>query len=248
MLNSVVVTRVMRNVQLPEDGSTAAVQAQTDILSYINEVANDVWKRRWWREYIITGTYTVPVGVNRIALTSIVPDSGFTASGGRALSFYEVVGIRAGNTPLTPEDPGVINFLNASIWDQTATTPAKWVSFGRDGVRLLGGYQQATLLSFIGKAGFTEMTSSEEWVMDNEDALIEGATGMFIRDNDYDDNRAAGHFQLMEAEIQKMVDAAEAQAGNVKRLVPLFPWTDYPYGGNWNRLNISPTGIGFGNY
>lgn len=244
MINSDIQTRVMRNVQRPSDGSSAATQALTDILQYVNECARDVWKRRVWREYLITGKYTVPAATSRITLAQITPDSGYSAAGGRTTAFYEVIGIRQGSLSLMPEDPGAINWTNPNVWDDSTTAPARWVSLGRDGVRLLGAYQTPTQLSFIGKAAWADMIASDTWVMDNENLLIAGATACFIRDNDYDQNRKAERMTEYEQEVQKMVDAAEAQAGNMKRIIPLSPWTDQMYAGSWNGSNISPTGVG----
>lgn len=218
-------SRVLRNAQISEDASTSSVQALADAKQYLNERAKDVWKRRLWREYVILGTYTVPASTRAIALASITPDSGYsTSANGYSAVFHEIVAIREGSDPLMPEDPGAINAVQAEQWALT-TSPVKFVNRGGSGIHLLGYWSSATALSFFGKAAFTDMGDSETWCLRNDECLIAGATGDMIRDNDRDDNRANIRYNEFGAEIQKMIDAAEVQGANNKRIVPVLPWT-----------------------
>ncbi len=233
-----IASAILRNVQIDEDSSAPSVLALADAKAYANERAKNVWSRRLWREYIILGTFTVPASTKRIALTDIVVDSGFTAGSGFDDLFEEVVAIREGSNPLLPQDPGAINAVKPDDWAST-TSPVKFVNRGASGLFLLGEYSAATALSFFGKAKFQTITDAETWILRNEQCLIEGGTGDFIRDHDRDDNRAKIRYDAYEAEIMKMIDAQEVQGANIKRVIPINPWTkNLP-----SRRNFTVTGI-----
>lgn len=220
-------SRVLRNVQIPEDTSTAGVQALADAKQYLNERARDVWKRRLWREYLILGTFEVPAATRNIALASITPSTGFTTSAnGYSAAFFEIAGVREGDSPLIAEDSTAINAVSAELWTTTGS-PVSFINRGQSGIVLLGEYDTATVLSFMGKAAFADLADGETWCLNNENCLIAGATGDMLRDHDRDDQRAAGRYAEYEAEIAKLIDAAEVQGANRRRLVPLMPWTDY---------------------
>lgn len=224
---SQLVSKILRNIQVDEDGSAPAVQAQTDALSYLNERALDVWKRRLWREYIITGYYSVPANTRKIDLSSITVDSIFSSGSGRAGSFHEVFAIRNGNSPLTPVDPGSINSLDPSLWASTSN-PSQFVNLGQDGILLLGTFSEATTLYFAGKAAYLDLVAASTWILDSEGtALVEGVTGDMIRDHDRDDNRATIRYKKYEEEIAKLIDAQEVQGSNIKQIIPANPWTGY---------------------
>lgn len=221
-----IAARVFRNAQIPSGNGAGSQQALVDAKQYINERARDVWKRRLWREYLILGTFTVPAGEQIIKLSDIVVDPRFnTSANGYLAAFYEIAGVRLGENPLMAEDPGAINLLRADLWEQT-TTPVSFVNRGRNGIYLLGVFQSDSMLSFFGKAAFQDLTDSETWCIDNENCLIAGATGDIIRDNDRDDKRCSIRYQEYEAEIAKLIDAAEMQGANVKRIIPVNPWTN----------------------
>lgn len=236
-------SRALRNAQIPEDGSTAAVQALADAKSWINERARDVWKRRHWREYVILGSFTVPANTQRIALTDIVPDTGFnTSANGYNATFFEISAIRSGTVGFQPEDAGAINNVQPDLW-ANGTTPAlfpiKFVNRGQSGVFLLGTYSTPTLLNFFGKANFQDLADSDTWVLNNENCLIAGGTADILRANDRDDARSGTWYQEYESEIAKLIDQAEVQGANIKRIIPLDPWTDLQ---NRNQLDTSLTG------
>lgn len=232
-------SKVLRNVQIPEDGSAPALQALSDAKSYLNERAADVWQRRLWREFLILGTYTVPRGTQVIGLTSIVPDANFNISAnGYNAVFSEIVAVRQGSMPIFAQDATAINMIQPDAW-AAGTSPVQFVNRGQNGIFLLGSFTEDTALSFFGKANSQTIGDSETWILDNMlQALIEGASGDLIRDNDRDDNRASLRYQSYGAEIAKLIDAQEVQGANLKRIIPRNPWTLNPN----MMLNISPTG------
>ncbi len=219
------VTRAMRDAQIPEDSSTAGVQAQTDAGQYINECARDVWKRRLWEEYLILGTFTVPASTSRIALSDIVVSSGYsTSANGYKNTFHEIIAVREGSNPLMPEDAGAIQKLQADLWVAT-TSPVLFVNRGQNGITLLGQYSTATALGFFGKGDFQDLTTGETWVLANENCLIAGAAAKLIEYHERNPGRAQLMYQAYEAEIAKMILQREEQGANIKRVVPLNPWT-----------------------
>jgi hypothetical protein len=218
--------RVLRNIGIPNDASTPVTQAKTDINQFINEAARDVWKRRAWREYIITGNYSVPADTRFIPFASITVDTGFPSSAnGLASSFAEVITAREGNNILLPFDPGSGTFVDSEFWTRT-TAPNQFLNRGTQGVLLGGVYSAATTLRFVGKANFQDLTSAETWIMDNENCLIAGATWKMMQAYDKDDIAAKDWQNEFEAEIAKMIDAAENQGGNSKKITPIYPFTD----------------------
>jgi hypothetical protein len=218
-------TRVLRNVQIPEDSTVPSVQALADAKQFINERARDVWSRRNWPEFFILGSYTIPASTQRIALSSITPDTGFSTSGnGYNATFFSAVSIRSGVNNIAAEDPGIIHRLQADLWANTAT-PTTMINRGQNGLFLMGQYSSPTVLNFYGKANFQDLTDSETWLLNNEYVLISGATGDMIKYNDRDNERAGISYQEFEAGIAKMIDAIDNQAGNLKRFVPQNPWT-----------------------
>jgi hypothetical protein len=218
--------RVLRNVGIPNDSSSTATQAKTDINQYINELARDVWKRRMWREYIITGSYYIPSGAKYVSFSLITVDSGYPSSGnGLSSEFAEISSIREGSNILLPFDPGSGVFTDSEFWTRT-TSPSHFINRGTQGVLLGGQYSTSTTLRFIGKANFQDLGASETWIMDNENCLIAGATWKMMQAFDKDDVSSQQWQSEFEAEISKMVDAAENQAGNVKKIVPIMPFTD----------------------
>lgn len=230
---------VLRNCQIPEDTSESSVKALADAKAYLNERANDVWSRRLWREFIILGTYTVPAGAQTIALADIVIDTRFNTAGkGYDNKFDEVAGMRQGSNPLLPEDPGAINMARADLWEYNGS-PVRFITRGKSGLFLLGSFTQDTVLSFFGKAKSKDLSDSETWILDNDQCLIAGASGDMIRDNDRDDNRAQIRYTEYEGEIAKMIDAAEAQGANLKRVIPWNPFTNH---GNAQLIDTSKTG------
>lgn len=232
---------VLRDVEVLED--SANTQALTDCKNYINERANDIYRRRTWGEYVVLGSFAVPASTYFIRPSDVVLDAGFPAGNGRAATLSEFTSVRKGDVPLIAEDQGAINLTLASLWTST-TEPFKYVNLGQKGVRLLGYYSSETTLSFFGKAGFQDLTASETWIMDEDGkALIKGAAADMMKYHDRDDNRANALYGEYEAEIAKLVDAAEVQRGNVKRLIPLFPHTD-----QYNRFQMDTTKTGAGNY
>lgn len=216
---------VLRNVQIPEDSSTAGVQALADAKSYINERARDVWKQRAWPEYMILGTVSVAAGAQTFALSDITIRSGFgTAGSGYAGTFYGIVALRNTTTPLMPEDPNAIQKIQADLWDSTSS-PVLYINRGKNGLFLLGQYAAATTLSIFGKSNFQDLTDGETWILDNENCLIAGATGDMLRDHDRDDNRASIRYAEYQAELIKMVNERESQFAKMTRIIPLNPWT-----------------------
>lgn len=216
---------VLRDVQIPEDATAPSILALADAKVYLNERARDVWKRRVFPEYLILGSYTIPASTRRIALSNITPDSGFTTSArGYNASFYDVVAIREGTNQIIPEDPGAVNRVQTDFFSRT-TSPNMFVNLGQSGIFLNGYWPTATVLNFIGKAAFQDLTDSETWIIDNENCLIAGATGDMIRDFSKDDQRAMIRYQEYEAEIAKIIDNLEGQSANKKRVIPYRPWT-----------------------
>lgn len=238
-------SRVLRNVQIPEDSSTAGVQALADAKQYLNERARDVWKRRLWREYLILGTCSVPAATRNIALSDIAPSAGFTTSAnGYSAVFFEIAAVREGSVPLMAEDMTAINAVRADLWTNTKT-PVRFVNRGQSGIVLMGEYAEATTLSFMGKAAFADIADGETWCLNNENCLIAGATGDMLRDHDRDDQRAASRYQEYESEIAKLIDAAEVQGANQRRIVPAMPWTDF---GDQLLIDTSKTGTRLNGY
>jgi hypothetical protein len=222
---SQMVSCVLRNAQIPEDSTTPSLQAAVDAAAFLNERAEKIWALRNWPEFFILGSYTVPANTQRIALSSITPDTGFTTSAnGYNATFALAVSLRSGVNNIQAEDPSIIHRVRADLWSNT-DTPTSMVNRGQNGFMLLGAYPTATVLNFYGKANFQALTDSETWILGNDHALIMGATADLIKWNDRDDPRSAPCYQEMDAEIQKMIDKVENQMGNIKRIVPQNPWT-----------------------
>lgn len=221
-------TRVLRNVQIPEDSTTSSVQSLADAKQYLNEAHHDVWGRRVWRESIIFGTFSVPAGTKAIALTDIVVDSGYSTSGfGYNAAFSEIIAVRNGDIPFVPADVTAINAMDPSAWART-TAPVSFFNRGEKGINLLGQFAEATTLSFLGKSNSQDLADGEIWYLDSEGAaLLEKATGDMIRDHDRDDNRAAIRYAKFAAEVQALIDLQEVQGANIRRITPYAPWTAY---------------------
>lgn len=231
----------LRNIQLPEDTSTPAVQALADAKLFHDERCRKIWQLKHWPEFVILGSFSVPIGTFRVALSDIVVDSSFTAGGGYAASFDKIVAVREGINPLLPEDMGAINLVQADAWAST-TAPVRFVSAGQSGIRLLGSYTVATTLSFFGKAAIGTIADSASFILDCEDALIAGITSDLMRISERDSARAMEFEQIFENEVRKMINARESQAANIKRIIPLSPWTA---GFGYNTgADISKTGGG----
>lgn len=233
--------RVLREAQIPDDSGAASVLAQADILNYIDERARDIWGRRSWREYLILGSFSVPADTHLISLSSITPDSSFAALsgyGGYSNVFAEVKAIREGTTPFLPEDADAINTMQADLWAST-TTPVQFVNLGKRGIYLLGTFTTATTLNFFGKADFSNLETTDQWILGNDLCLIYGATADLIRANDRDTQRSLIWEQRFNAEIQKLIDLSEVQAASIKRFIPGVPWTDLQ---NTNQFDTSVTG------
>lgn len=236
---SQIASRVLRNVEIPEDASTT--QALADVKQYVNERARDIWKRRPWGEYNIHGTFTVPADTRIVNLSDIVAEAAYTSGNGYRAGFAEIISVRQGDARLLAEDQGAVDAIRPSWWDNESL-PTRFVNQGKKGIRLLGVYATATELSFFGKADFQDLTDAETWVMDNENALIFGASADFLKFHERDDNRADKSYQQYEAEVSKLVSAAEAQRGNAKRIIPRDPFTDSS--GLWGTFDDSKTGTG----
>ncbi len=229
-LFSVLASAVLRNVQIPEDATAPSVLALADAKKYLNERHHDVWARRLWRESIILGTFSVPAGTKRIALTDIVVDTGFGSAGsGYSGTFVEIMGVREGNNPLLAEDASAINLIDASIWART-TSPVSFINRGSNGILLNGAYSEATTLSFFGKSDSQDLADGETWVLDPQgQAILEGATGDMIRDHDRDDNRARVRYDLFQGEVAALIDQQAVQGANSMRVIPVNPWTAFGY-------------------
>jgi hypothetical protein len=231
-------SRVLRDIQMEEDSSTT--QALTDAKQYLNERARDIWERRTWDEFTVLGSYTVAAQTRDIALSSISIDSAFAAGNGRDDVAAEILSVREGDTRLEAEDPGAVNRIQPSLWSGTGT-PYRYVNLGGSGIHLLGYYSSATALSFVCKAAFQTMGDSEKWILGNDEGIIRGAAGDMIKFYERDENRANAYYAQYEASIAKLVDQSMGQRANIRRFIPLMPWTDIDDGG---RLDISRTGSG----
>lgn len=235
-----IASRVLRNLQIPENTDASSVQALADVKQYIDERARKVWAGRHWPEYVILGTYTIPANTFTMTLANIIVDSGFTSGSGFNASFYDVAAIRQGSSPLLPEDMGAINMVQADAWAQNGP-PIRFVNKGKSGIHLLGNFVAATTLSFFGKADFQTMSDTETWILDHEDCLIAGATADMLKYHERDYERSAQEEQNFMNEIGKMIHIREAQGANIKRFIPIAPWTGYDYNQN-NDINTSVTG------
>jgi hypothetical protein len=219
-------SRVLRDVEIPEDSSTSGVQALADAKQYLNEAAQEVHGKRLWREYLILGTYAVPASTKRIGLSDIVVSDGFSTSGyGYNAEFMEIAAIREGSDPILPEDAGAISLADPTAWTQTSS-PVKFVNCGQNGIYLLGEYSTATTLSFMGKAKFQDLTDNETWVMAGDLCIMALAASKMLRSFDRDDGRANMKLEESNGYLMAMIDQAENQGGNLKRFVPVMPFTD----------------------
>lgn len=220
------VLKVLRNIGIPNDSSTPTASAKTDIAEIINELAQDVVDRRLWREYILTGSYTIPASQRFITFAQITVDSGFpSAASGISPTFAEIASISDGSIVLLPEDPTSGARMAVDAFTST-DTPTRFVNRGTQGVMLLGTYGVATALKFVGKATFQDIGASESWIISQPDLLICGATWRMMQAYDKDDVAAQAWQQAYENGIAKMVDQAENQGGNTKRIIPAMPFTD----------------------
>lgn len=234
---------VLRDTQIPEDTSTAGVQALADAKQFLNESWLDLWGRRNWPESFILGSYTVPASTNIVPLGSITPDTGFNVAGnGFAATFVSAVATRAGTNAIFAEDPGVLERIKADYWSST-DTPSNLINRGKNGIFLLGKYTAGTLLNFYGKANCQDLTDGETPCLDCEQALIARAVAKMTKTHERDNNRAVLDFEEYEAELMKIVQKIEEQAGNIKRLVPKNPWTNYFS----RRRDYTAIGIGINN-
>lgn len=210
---------------MPDDSSSTVVSAKTDIGQYINESASDVISRRVWREFVIFGGFTVPANQRFIPYSSIVVDTGFPAAGnGYNPLFAEVISIANGTQLIVPADPASQASIDPTVINGT-TAPTSFLNLGNTGIYLLGTFSTATALRFVGKATDQDFAGNETWLMNNDAALIAGATFRMKQDFDKDDISAQVFLQDFEAEIAKMIDTAEVQSGNIKRVVPQMPFT-----------------------
>lgn len=238
-------SRILRNVQIPEDSSTTSIQALSDAKQFANEWHHRIWGRRLWRESIILGSFSVPAGTQVVALSDIVVDSRFTAGSGFDDAFTEISAVREGDNPLLAEDATAIHAIDPAAWAST-TSPTLFINRGQKGIYLLGKYSSATTLSFFGKAMSQDLSDSESWALDSNGwALILGATGDFIKHNERDDERAQLRYAEADAEVQKLIDQQEVQGANRRRIVPVNPWTNYDIS---NAVDISKTGTGSINF
>jgi hypothetical protein len=126
------------------------------------------------------------------------------------------------------------------MWDSTFS-PVRFQNMGKRGIYLLGQFSADTTLSFIGKCAYKTLGDTDTWVLAGDNAIIAGAAGDMIRNNDRDDNRATIRYKEYQDELLKMIDLAEAQGTNEKSVVPVAPWTS---GYDYNTVDISVTGSG----
>jgi len=212
--------KVLRNAKIPNNNSTPANNAITDIKQYLNQRAKSVWARRLFREYIILGSKSVLASIKTITLGSITIESGFDTDGrGRDAAFYEIGAVREGDNPLLPEDIGAINSVDPGIWAST-TAPVHFINRGQSGIHLLGAYSANTTLSFWGKAGFQDLADAETWILGDSDALIEGATADMYTYWWEDHATAMKHEAKFENAIKLLVDAQEVQGASKRRIIP----------------------------
>ncbi len=221
-------SKVLRNVQVVEDSTTTSLAALAACKQYINEAVQDIWSQRVFRESLATGTFLVPASTTQVALSSIVLDTGYTTSGnGIEATVEEVIWIREGTKPYSPQDIATLNILNVSTLTNTAS-PLGFTNRGAKGILLHGQYTVATTLSFLVKLNSQDLTDSETWILDTQaSAIISKATGDFIRDFQRDDNRAQIRYQEYSAAVQALIDKQMVQGANSTRIVPVSPWTGY---------------------
>ncbi len=233
-------SRVLRDAQIPEDSSTASVQALADAKQYINERARKIHAESVLPEYNILGSYSVPASTKFVALSSISVLTGFsTAANGYGAAFDIIIAAREGSNPLMPEDPSALNALNASLWEST-TSPVSFMPRGKSGIYLLGEYSSATDLSFYGKGTFQDLTDAEYWIVDADNALIAGATSDIQRFHNRDMNAASASEQVFISECLKLNSRIKVQQANIQRFVPINPWTAGDFGSF--TQSYSPTG------
>ena len=230
-------SRVLRNVQMPENSSTTSVQALADVKQFINERAKDIWNRRMWREYIIRGTATIAAGTRFIALSDITLASGYPASGnGLRAAFAEIAQVyNSDGQPLVAVDPMSTNNIQADVWTDTSE-PSAYYNRGQKGIELLGQYAASETLTFIGKADYQDLTDSESWIfgVEGEQALICGGSYEFLRWHEEDDQRAQLALAEYESWVLKLIENHLIQGADQKQVIPLVPWTS----------GISPGGEG----
>lgn len=219
--------RVARNVQVVVDSTTTSLASIAAIKQYLNEAHHDIWSQRCFREAFATATYSVPASTTRIALASLVLDSGYSAGSGVAASVEEVVWIREGTRPYSAQDISTLPVMNISTLTNTSS-PLGFRNLGAGGIELYGQFTTATTLSFLVKLNSQDLTDSESWILDTQGAaLIAKATGDYIRDVFRDDNRAQIRYQEYSAAVQTLIDKQMTQGANSVRLVPVSPWTGY---------------------
>jgi hypothetical protein len=233
------VLKVLRNIGIPNDTSTTTTQVKSDIAELINELAQDVVDRRLWREYILTGTYTIPASQRFIAFSQITVDSGFpAAASGYNPVFSEIASISDGSIVLLPADPTTGARQAVDTFTSTST-PSYFVNRGSQGIMLLGTYPAATALKFVGKASFQDLTASESWIINQPDLLIDGATWKMKVAYDKDDVSAQTYQTLYEGGVTKMLDKAENQGANTKQIYPVSPFTDIDTDFNSSSTNTT---------
>lgn len=219
-------SKVLRNCQIPEDSTSTSVAALAASKQYINEALQDIWSQRVYREALGLGTFSVPASTSRIALSDIVLDTGYnTAGSGVDDTVEEVIWIREGTKPFSPQDIATLNVLSPNMLTNT-NSPLGFTNRGANGILLHGQYTTATTLSFLVKLNSQDLADSESWILDPQaSALISKATGDIIRDFQRDDNRAAIRYQEYMAAVQALIDKQTVQGANILRIVPVNPWT-----------------------
>ncbi len=221
-------TRVLRNVQIPEDSTTTSVAALAAAKQYINEAHHDVWSQRVFRESLATATYSVPAATVLMSLSAPTLDTGYTTAGsGVDDTIEEIIWIREGTKPYSPQDIATLNVMNVATLTNT-NSPLGFTNRGASGILLHGQFTTATTLSFLVKLNSQDLGDSETWILDTQgSALIAKATGDMIRDFQRDDNRAAIRYQEYAACVQALIDKQMVQGANTSRIVPVSPFTGY---------------------